>query len=107
MHVNLDTVTVVHNEKRQRFEATVAGLLSLITYRKTPVRIIYIHTEVPPALEGNGIAGKLTQTALGFARSNHLRVVPQCLFVFQFIQHHPEYQDLLTPEDLHWVLSQK
>ena len=107
MHWNLDAVTVGHNEKLHRFEEQVDGMTSLITYVRSPDSIIFNHTEVPPELEGNGIAAKLTQTALDFARANRLRVVPRCPYVSHYIRQHPVYQDFLAAADLQLLLSQK
>jgi hypothetical protein len=104
MEVNLDDIIVAHNEEAQRFEATVDGLRSILTYRRFPDRIVFNHTEVPPPLEGQGIAGKLTGVALDFARANHLRVIPVCPYVSSFIQKHREYQDLVSAEDLQKLL---
>jgi uncharacterized protein len=107
MDFNLDSVTIIHNEKLHRFEATVDGLTSLLTYLRSPDRIICTHTEVPAPLEGNGIAGKLTRAALDFARSHRLLVVPQCSYVAVYLRKHPEDHDLLSPDDLRLLLSQK
>jgi uncharacterized protein len=96
MELNLDNVIVTNNEQAHRFEATVDGLRSLITYRRFPDRIVFEHTEVPEPLRGKGLAAKLTRTALDFARANHLRVVPLCPYVASFIRKHIEYQDLVS-----------
>jgi hypothetical protein len=105
MEVNLDDIIVTNNEEAQRFEATADGLRSILTYRRFPDRIVFNHTEVPPPLEGKGLAAKLTRVALDFARANHLRVVPLCPYVSSFIQKHGEYQDLVSSEDLQKLLS--
>ena len=105
MELNLDDVVVTHNEQARRFEAAVDGLHSLLTYRRFPDRIVLQHTEVPTALEGKGLAAKLTRTALDFARANHLRVVPLCPYVSSFLRGHGEYQDLISAEDLQKILS--
>lgn len=105
MELNLDDVVVTHKEEAQRFEATVDGLRALITYRLLPDRIVFEHTEVPPALERQGLAGKLTRTALDFARAHHLRVVPLCPYVASFIRKHREYEDLVSASDLHKLPS--
>jgi predicted GNAT family acetyltransferase len=102
---NLDDVVVSNNEQSSRFEATVDGLRSLITYRRFPDRLVLQHTEVPAPLEGKGLAAKLTRAALDFARANHLRVVPLCPYVSRFLRRHREYQDLLSPSDLQKILS--
>jgi uncharacterized protein len=105
VELNLDAVAVTHNEEAHRFEATVEGLRSLLAYRLFPDRIVLHHTEVPPPIEGHGIAAKLTRTALDFARSHHLRVVPLCPYVSSFVRKHREYQDLVSSADLEKILS--
>jgi predicted GNAT family acetyltransferase len=105
MNVNLNDVTVTHNEEAHRFEANIGGLRAVITYRRFPDRIVYIHAEVPPPLEGQGLAAKLARFALDFARINHLGVIPLCPYVSSFIRKHPEYQDLVSSDDLQKLLS--
>jgi predicted GNAT family acetyltransferase len=103
--LNLEGVIIANNEEGQRFEAQVDGLRALLTYRRFPGRVIFNHSEVPPPLEGKGLAAKLARTALDFARTNHLRVVPLCPYVAAFIRRHTEYHDLVSPEDLQKLLS--
>ncbi len=105
MDVNLNDLVVTHNEEAQRFELLVDGHRALTTYRLFPGRIVLVHTEVPPPLEGHGLAAKLARFALDFARVNHLRVVSLCPYVSNFIHKHPEYQDLVSSEDLEKLLS--
>ncbi len=103
--MDLSSVTVTHNEDRQRFELRFNGLRALLTYRLSPDRIVLLHAEVPQSLEGQGLAAKLTRFALDFAREKHLRVVPLCPYVSSFIRKHLEYQNLVSSEDLEKLLS--
>jgi predicted GNAT family acetyltransferase len=105
MEVNLNNVSVIHNEALKRFEITIDGLRSLLTYSRFPDRIVLEHTEVPQPLEGHGLAAKLSRSALDFAREHHLRVVPLCSYVSSFIRKNPEYQDLVSHSDLQKLLS--
>ena len=105
MDVNLNDVTVTHNENAQRFEVGIDGLCVFMTYSRFPGRIVYTHTEVPKPLEGQGLAAKLARAALDFARVNDLRVVPLCPYVSGFIRKHAEYQDLVSFDDLQKLLS--
>ncbi len=105
MDLNLARVTITNDEEAQRFETSVDGLRAFIAYRRFPGRIVFTHTEVPPPLEGKGLASKLAHTALDFARVSHLRVVPLCPYVSSFIGKHSEYRDLVSPGDLQRVLS--
>ena len=99
MDVNLDKISVTHNEAASRFGLLVDGRRALLTYRRFPNRIVFDHTEVPRPLEGHGLGAKLARFALDFARANHLQVVPLCPYVSTFIHKHPEYQDLVSSDD--------
>jgi predicted GNAT family acetyltransferase len=103
--LDLSKVAVIHNEEAHRFEAQVDGLRALMNYRRFPDHIVLTHTEVPPPLEGHGLAGQVARTALEFARANQLRVVPLCRYVADYLRKHAEYHDLLCPEDLQRVMS--
>lgn len=105
MELDLDAVAVTHNEAAHRFEATVDSLRALITYRRSPDRLVLQHTEVPAPFEGHGIAAKLTRAALDFARANRLQVVPMCPYVASFLRRHREYDDLLSADDLQKIRS--
>ena len=96
---------IVNNEAEQRFEGHVQGHIAFLSYRRFPDRFVIVHTEVPPAIEGKGIAGKLVATALDFARAAHLRVIPLCPYATGFIRKHPEYHDLLSAEDRPQILA--
>lgn len=52
--------------------------------------ITLVHTEVPPDLRGQGIAGTLLRTALEYARDNRLRVDVLCPLAADYIKRHPE-----------------
>ena len=88
-------VRAVHNGAESRFEVIKDGLLAELTYRRRGDLIIFLHTGVPDALEGQGIGSALAQTGLDFARSEGLEVVPRCPFVRGYIKRHPEYQVLV------------
>ncbi|HEX4546416.1 MAG TPA: GNAT family N-acetyltransferase [Candidatus Acidoferrum sp.] len=105
MDLNLDDIAVINNEEAHRFEATVNGLRALLTYRRFPGKIIFDHTVVPPPLEGQRLAAKITRTALEFARANHLRVVPLCPYAVSYIRRHSEVQDLVSAGDLQRIRS--
>lgn len=105
MEVNLDNVAVSNNEAASRFEAQVNDQAAFIKYHRSGDSITFIHTEVPPELEGHGLAARLARAALEYARSAQLKVVPLCPYVASYIRRHKEYQDLLTAENLQRLLS--
>jgi uncharacterized protein len=86
---------VRNNPALNRFELDVDGQTAVAYYRLAPGVITFTHTEVPPALEGHGIASKLIRGALESARAQGLKVVARCPFVGAFMGKHPEFNDLL------------
>jgi uncharacterized protein len=85
------------NPEESRYELVDGGdVVGEILYRRYPDRIVLVHTEVSPALEGQGLASRLVVGALDDIRATGLRVVPVCPFVRAYLRRHPEYEDLVT-----------
>ncbi len=89
---------VTRNEIVSRFEIAVGGHIAVLMYRLEPGSIVFVHTEVPEELEGQGLGKKLAIAALNYAVENSLKVVPLCPFVAGYIKRHPEYQDLVRED---------
>ncbi|MEM1096578.1 MAG: GNAT family N-acetyltransferase [Bacteroidota bacterium] len=89
---------VVQNTAKRRFEADIDGQLAFAEYILTKDgRLVITHTEVPPALEGQGIASHVIKAALDHARAANLQVMPLCPFAAAYIRRHSEYRDLVMP----------
>ena len=69
---NAKNAAVVHNASKQRFEINIDGQLSVLEYTFKNHRLFLTHTEVPPALESQGLGTKLAHAALEYARQNRL-----------------------------------
>ncbi len=87
--------SVTHNPAAARFESLVDGHLALCSYRRAGPVLVLHHTEVPAALQGQGVAAALVAGALQWAREQGLRVRPSCSYVAAYMRRHPETQDLL------------
>ena len=96
--VNGRGVPLQINFATERFESQVDDTLAFLLFHRKGTTLSLIHTEVPPALEGRGLAGALARTALDYARSHAMNVKPFCPFVAAYLQRHPEYQELVDPE---------
>ena len=88
-------IPVVHNTTAKRFEITMGNKTAYSKYLLAGGKIIIEHAEVPEALEGRGLAGRIVSTALDYARAQNLKVLPICPFAKSYIDKHREYQDLL------------
>jgi uncharacterized protein len=90
-------VEVTDNASERRYEARMAGtLVGFVTYRSTPGRLAFIHTEVDPEVRRRGIGGALARGALDDARARDVTVRAVCPFIAHFIDAHPEYGDLVA-----------
>ena len=87
---------VRHNEASHRFEATVDGLLCRCDYRMHGDTMMLVHTEVPPQLEGRGIASHLVLAAFEHAKASNLDVLPVCSYARSWAERHPEVTSLLA-----------
>lgn len=95
MEIDSSQLEVVDNIANSQFEIEYEGAAAILQYMRGPTRVIYVHTSVPPELEGHGIAAALARHALEDARIRGLIVVPRCPYVRAYIDRHPEYADLL------------
>jgi hypothetical protein len=89
-------ITIEHLPERGRFQAVVDGRLCVADYRIEGPLMRMSHTEVHPSLSGRGIAARLVEAALAYARVNGLRVDPQCSYVRTYMRRHPQTRDLLA-----------
>ena len=84
------------NTDARRYEAHLGDeLAGLLEYHAQPGLVTLLHTEVPRAFEGQGIASGLIGFALEDIRERGLQVLPVCPFVIAYLERHPEQRDLL------------
>ena len=87
---------VQHNQAAQRFEWVEDGVSSELVYELQNGVMSILHTGVPEAVGGRGIAADLAQTALNTASEQGWLVRPVCSYVAAYIQKNPQYQSLLA-----------
>ena len=92
-----DEIAIRDNREATRFEASVDGKIAVVDYNLIDGGIVVAHTEVPKALEGRGVAGKLFQAALASARAEGRRVIPVCPVFALYLKRHTEAHDLIDP----------
>jgi predicted GNAT family acetyltransferase len=88
---------VLHRPELHCFELLVQGQRCYASYHLAGGVLTLHHTEVPQALEGRGLAARLVQAALDWARAQQLVVEPTCSYVRSYMRRHPETHDLLGP----------
>ncbi len=84
------------NADKQRYELAVEGGLVFADYRRQGDKLLIVHTETPPALQGHGLAGQLVKAMLEDVRARGLKIVPLCSYIVAYLERHPEERDLVA-----------
>lgn len=83
---------------RERFEGRTAEgeLAGFVTYQVTGIIIVYTHTEVLAAYEGQGVGSALARAVMDDARARGRTVVPMCPYLAKWLEKHTEYDDIVA-----------
>lgn len=87
---------VRNNPAESRYELATEKGIAFSAYQRIDDVVVFTHTVVPKALEGQGIGTRLVAGALADVRAQGLRIVSRCPFVSAYLQRHPEDRDLLA-----------
>ncbi|BBK39158.1 N-acetyltransferase [Allostella sp. ATCC 35155] len=90
-------IAVRDNPEARRFEATIDGQVAFAEYNRLSTGIVLAHTEVPPALEGRGIASAIFRTVVATLRERQETVMPVCPVFALWLKRHPEAHDVVHP----------
>ncbi|MBL0029215.1 MAG: N-acetyltransferase [Rhodanobacteraceae bacterium] len=80
------TIDVRHEPEHSRFVASVDGLDSVVRYRIDGGVMHVLSTNVPPALEGRGIAAALNEAAIAHATARSLAIDPVCSYTAAYLR---------------------
>ena len=72
------------------------GVLAELVYTLEPHRLVLVHTEVPDALGGRGIGGRLVRAAVDKAAAGGMTIVPWCTFARRWLTDHPDVASTVT-----------
>lgn len=86
---------VSNNPAQKRFEIALGDdTYAFAEYNIAGKNIIFTHTEVPVAFEGQGIATRLADVAMTYAKDEGLKVQALCPFFKKYVTEHPEYHNI-------------
>jgi predicted GNAT family acetyltransferase len=80
---------VQHDAAASRFWLEVDGQRCVLDYRQRGAVVHLVHTGVPPAVAGRGIAARLVVAALAWVEAQGLKAVPDCSYVATWMDRHP------------------
>ena len=89
---------IVNNKKEYRFEIVFPdGEIARLEYRWLRGSMVLMHTIVPVTERKKGIGAVLVKYVLDYARTQNLKIIIYCPFVAKYVKEHPEYGDLVAP----------
>jgi uncharacterized protein len=90
-------MSVEHDPASHRFTVAGTGGTAVLAYAPAGSDVLELYsTYVPPTDRGRGIADKLVQAAVEYARAEGLRIIPSCWYVAVWLRRHPEHADLIA-----------
>lgn len=92
---------ILHRPDQRMFLIRLApGTYSFLQYEIKEGKFYVNKTYTPPEYRGKGLATKLLQHAVAWARENGFKIVPVCSFAVEYFRRHPELRDELAEEGL-------
>jgi uncharacterized protein len=90
-------VAVRHDEQESRFVLDTDEGAAVLNYREKQEGSLDLHhTMVPEAARGRGVGSDLVSGALDVARDRGWKVLPSCPFVRDWLNKHPDRQDVVS-----------
>lgn len=87
---------VTDNKKEHRYELNHDGYTAFIEYIRTQGGDVNLtHTEVPYAIQNQGVGRELVKQTLQMIKDNGEKVVPLCGFVAAYIRRNPEWKSIV------------
>ena len=98
MQVDLEKLEITHDPAKHTFEVWIDGQLSKLDYIQDGKNFVITHVGVYPEHRGQGVAGKIVEAGLQYAKQNDLRVIPMCSYAAAYIRRNPQYMELTEQE---------
>ena len=81
---------VVDDAENDRFVFEQDGATAQLAYDLDGDRLILIHTEVPEALAGRGVAARMVQASVARAAAEGLVIAPWCPYARRWLRDHAD-----------------
>ena len=98
MQIDLNELEVTHNRNESRFEIRVGEFPGKLDYILDGKNFVITHVGVHPELRGQGVAGRIVEASLAYARENSLRVIPMCSYAAAYIRRNPRHVELMNQD---------
>ena len=93
----MSELSFFNDEVQRRYEARQGDALAAFAEYNLMGNntIMFTHTEVLPAFEGQGVGSAIARHVLDEARDAGMQVIPVCQFIAGYIRKHPDYATLV------------
>lgn len=81
---------------RERFERVEEEGIAFATYRDLPGVRAILHVETPAHMRGRGVAEKLMDDIVAWARGEHVKLMPRCSYAAHYFEAKPDARDVLA-----------
>ncbi len=91
----MDKIKYTLNEKESRSEVYDGDkIIGKCDYKIEANKLDIYHTEVDAAYGGRGLAGKLVDLVVAYARENNYKIIPTCPYVAKKFDKDQSYKDV-------------
>lgn len=85
----MSDTAVIRDDDAARYEISVDGVLAgFAEFERRTGAIVFTHTEVLPAFQGKGLAGRLAADALADAAATGATIIPACPYIASYLRSH-------------------
>ena len=82
-------ITVLRNDETSRYEIRSDDILAgFAEFDRRPGAMRFLHTEIDPAFQGQGLAGRLAAFVLADAAASGEAIVPLCPYIATYLETH-------------------
>ncbi|RLE51317.1 MAG: N-acetyltransferase [Candidatus Methanomethylicota archaeon] len=90
----VDHETVVRESQNLIYIRLAPGKYAYLKYRIEGGKMYVNETYTPEEYRGRGLATKLMDAAMLYAKEKNLKIVPMCSFARHYLNKHPEFSSL-------------
>lgn len=89
-------LNIKHDNKSNKFFVLIGGKESSLRYEKMNHNVLDAKLMfVPKNMRGQGIASRLVEQVISYAKKNGQKIKPTCSYIQEYLESHPKHKDIL------------
>lgn len=81
---------VIHDTEEKKFKLEFPEGTARMEYEESADAVTVLHTNVPEALAGRGLAAELAEAAAAYARETNKDILSECSYMTAWLKRHPD-----------------